>query len=441
MRDINRSVKVSTLAIGILAALACTQAMASGFQLRENSIQALGRAYAGSASDTGDAAVVNNNPAAMTMFTETTVQSDVTVIDLSGHFTGGGHDALGRPLSGGNGGNLGGATPVPALHIIVPMGNFAFGAAVTSPFGLKTEYDPGWVGRYQALKSDLRTYDLTLAGAYKFNDMFSVGAGLIVQRANAELTNAVDFGAILTPATYPLFQPQSADGLARIKGNDTSLGWEVGLLFHPGQNTSIGLNYRSKINHTISGNADFTVPAGAQAVFTAIHSPFFQDSKATAGLSTPSVATFSITQKFTDSFSLSANIERTGWSSLQQLRVQFASPQPDSTETFNWRNTTLFSVGGDFKLSDTVTLRAGVARDTTPTSNTYRDPRLPDNNRTIYSIGMGWQPSKNVSWNAGYMHIAISKASVNNVAATGSTLVGSFDGSANLFGVSGTFSF
>jgi long-chain fatty acid transport protein len=441
MRTINRSVKVSSLAFGIISALACTQAMASGFQIRENSVQAVSRAFAGSASDWGDAAVVNNNPAAMTLFTETTFQSDVTVIDVSAKFTGGGHDAFGRPLTGGDGGDAGNATPVPAMHLVVPMGHWAFGAAITAPFGLKTEYDPGWVGRYQALKSSLKTYDLTLAGAYKFNDMFSIGAGLIIQRADAELSKAVDFGAILTPAAFPAFQPQSADGLARIKGNDTATGWEAGLLFRPGPNTNIGLNYRSKINHTISGTADFTVPANVQAVFTAFHSPFFQDQAASAALATPSVATFSITQKLNDRVALSANVERTQWSSLQEIRVNFAGPDADSVEQFHWRNTMLFSIGGDFKLNDTVTLRAGYAHDETPTSDAFRTPRLPDNNRNIFSVGLGWNPSKNVDWNIGFSHIAIKKPTVNDATQTGSTLVGSYDAKVNLFGVSGTFEF
>ena len=441
MRNLNRSIKISSLAFGIVSALACTQAMATGFQLRENSIQNLGRAYAGSASESGDAAVVENNPAAMTMFTETTVQSDITVIALSAKFTGGGHDALGRPLTGGNGGDAGGTTPVPALHLIAPMGNWAFGVGLNSPFGLKTEYDAGWVGRYQALKSDLRTYDLTLAAAYKFNDMFSIGAGVIVQRADAELTKAVDFGAILTPAAYPVFQPQSADGVARIKGHDTSIGWEAGVLFHPGASTSIGLNYHSRINQTIRGKADFTVPANVQAVFNAFHSPFFQDQGATAKLATPAVVTLSITQKFGDRFSLSGNLERTQWSSLQELRVKFAGPDADSVEQFHWRNTLLFSIGGDFKLSDSLTLRAGYAHDQSPTNDTFRTPRLPDNNRNIFTVGLGWQPSKNVSWNAGFMHIAIKKPTVHDVSPTGSTLVGSYTADANLFGVSGTFNF
>jgi len=183
MRNFN-SVKVSTLALGIVTALVCGQAMASGFQIREDSVQAMGRSQAGSASDEGDAAVVANNPAAMSMFDKTTVQTDLTDIDLSGQFTGGGTDALGQPLTGGNGGNAGDATPVPAFHFILPVGGgFTFGAAFTAPFGLKTEYDPNWVGRYEALESELKTMDITVAGAFKFNDMFSVGASIIGQRA------------------------------------------------------------------------------------------------------------------------------------------------------------------------------------------------------------------------------------------------------------------
>ncbi len=143
MRKSNRSIKVSTLAIGIVAALTATQAMASGFQIREDSIQAMSRSHAGAASSPGDAAVVANNPAAMTMFDKTTVQSDLTAIDLSGNFTGGGTDAFGAPLTGGNGGDAGDIAPVPAFHFILPTGNgWTLGASFTAPFGLKTG-DPG----------------------------------------------------------------------------------------------------------------------------------------------------------------------------------------------------------------------------------------------------------------------------------------------------------
>ncbi|HTA64355.1 MAG TPA: outer membrane protein transport protein, partial [Xanthomonadaceae bacterium] len=298
MRKSN-SVTISSLTCAIVAALACGQAMASGFQIREDSIQAMSRSHAGSASDWGDAAVVANNPAAMSLFDKATMQTDLTAIDLHGTFSGGGTDVAGQPLTGGNGGDAGDTAPVPAFYAIFPMGNgFTFGAGFTSPFGLKTQYDPGWVGRYEALKSELETFDVTLAGSYKFDDMFSLGASVIYQRANAELSNAVDFATVVDSqepvGAPPLFAPQSEDGNADIKGHDSSFGWDVGLLFRPTQDTNIGVNYRSKIDHTIDGHAYFSVPSAVQAVFGSVGSSAFTDSAADADISTPSVFTLSI---------------------------------------------------------------------------------------------------------------------------------------------------
>ena len=61
---------------------------------------------------------VQLSPTAMVNLKQTTVQADVTVIDLTADFTGSGTTALGAPagpLTGGNGGDAGDATPVPAL--------------------------------------------------------------------------------------------------------------------------------------------------------------------------------------------------------------------------------------------------------------------------------------------------------------------------------------
>ena len=69
------------------------------------------------------------------------------------------------------------------------------GVGISSPFGLKTEYDPGWMGRFQAIKSELQTININPSLAYKINDQLSVGAGLDAQYITAELTNAVNLGA------------------------------------------------------------------------------------------------------------------------------------------------------------------------------------------------------------------------------------------------------
>ena len=107
MQTQNRFIQMSALALGIAGALAVGQAQASGFQLKENSVKAMGRAFAGSGVATGDASVVVNNPATMTSFEGTTIQADVTVVDLNADFDGGGYAATGtplvRPLTGSDG--------------------------------------------------------------------------------------------------------------------------------------------------------------------------------------------------------------------------------------------------------------------------------------------------------------------------------------------------
>ena len=45
-------------------------------------------------------------------------QADVTAINFATKFHGGGQDLLGRPLTGGNGGDGGTTQPVPAIYFI-----------------------------------------------------------------------------------------------------------------------------------------------------------------------------------------------------------------------------------------------------------------------------------------------------------------------------------
>jgi long-chain fatty acid transport protein len=259
------SPKKGLLSAAILFCLTCQGAFASGFQLKEDDAAGLGRAYAGSTSAPDDAAVVVNNPAAMIDLKAPTLQADVTGVNFSTNFHGGGTDALGQPLTGGNGGDGGTTKAIPALFFAMPLTDrWAIGAGFNVPFGFQTNYDPGWVGRYQALESKLQSLAITVSAAYALTDNFSIGASVIGQRTSATLSQAVDFGAILAvnPALPPgIFLPQSADGFAQVKGNDWGYGWQLGFLWKATDADRIGFNYHSKIDHTLTGNATFGVPA------------------------------------------------------------------------------------------------------------------------------------------------------------------------------------
>jgi long-chain fatty acid transport protein len=432
-------------ALGIVGALVARSVLASGFQIKENSAQALGRAFAGSGAAPGDLTVVANNPAAMSLLDGTAVQADLSLIDLSIDFDGAGRDALGRPLTGGDGGDGGDLNAVPAAYFSTPFGDgWRFGASLTAPFGLKTEYDAGWVGRYQALKSELKTIDLGLALSYDLTDRFSLGGSLIYHYADAELSQAVDFGAVLaTNPALPLgtFLPQSADGKSTLTGDNTAWGWSLGALWRISDGTDLGLTYRSRIEHTLEGDIDYEVPANVADVFALGGVTRFDDTGGRADLDTPAVTTLSLYHAATERLALMADVALTEWSAFEEIRVRSDNGAPDSVDAQNWRDTWFASVGADYRLNDTLTLRGGLGYDQTPTRDEHRSPRIPDTERRWLSLGLTWRTGANTALNFGYTHLFTDEAEIGNRSSTGSTLNGFVDSGTDLYAASLSYTF
>jgi long-chain fatty acid transport protein len=457
----NRFTQISALALGIAGALAYGQANASAFQLKENSVKAEGRAMAGSASAFGDASVVANNPAVMSTFDQTTVQTDVSAIDLSFKFEGNGQAAAGtplaQPLTGNNGGDAGDLNIIPAISFIKPLdGQFEYvtlGAMISAPFGLKTDYDPNWKGRYHALESDLKIIDLTLAASFDISDTFSVGVGAIYERAEVTLSNAIDFGAGIcriniaacvtpSPATAP-FGPQKNDGTVSVDGSDHSWGWTFGANWRPTEQWSFGYAHRSEVDHEIRGSADFTVPGNVRAVLNGAGAgALYNDTGAGAKLTLPSTDTFSATWMPTEQLSLMAEGSRTDWHSLQEIRIEFDNPaQADSAEDYKWTDSWFYSVGAEYKISDSFTLRGGVAKDDSPVSLPHRTPRLPDQNRTWYSIGASWEATENLELTASYTYLKVEEPEVGIASSSGSYLSGKYDAKIGIYGIAAQYKF
>lgn len=454
----NHANRITALALGVAGVLAMGQAHASGFQLREASVKNLGRSNAGSAVHTDDATVVTGNPAAMSSFDKTTVRADVTAIDLSFTFNGGGTAAAAfgpnaPALTGSDGGDAGDLTPVPNMSAVFPLHGalegLTLGAAIGAPFGLKTEYEAGWVGRYHALKSEVKTVDLTLSASVKLHDRLSVGTGFIYERAEATLTKAIDFGtALCTGSGNPLncfnpvfpFHPQSHDGAIDVDGDSTGIGWLAGVQWQPTDALTIGYSHRSEIDHEIEGEIDFTLPAAVVAGLGP-RAAAFADGPGGALLTTPSIDTLSIRYDINDEIRILADWQGTDWSSLRTVDVRRSNGTSLGAEAFDWKNTEFYSLGGEWDLSDKFTLRAGYALDETPTNDETRTPRLPDNDRKLYSIGLTWQVTDALSVDAAYQRITVDNPKIDVVSSSGSRLVGEAEGSADLFGIAGQIKF
>ncbi len=438
MQNASNFVRVTAVATGIAAALAFGQAHGAAFQLKENSAKGLGRAFAGSASAPGDASVIAVNPAAMRQLDGRQFQFDVSAISFSAKYQGEGGNHVGptgpgtgAPISGGNGGDAGMIAPVPAGYFHLPFGendNMHLGASLTVPFGFKTEYDRDWVGRYHGIKTELQAVDAGLSFSYDVNPYVSFGASVFAERLDVDLSGAMDLGAALY-GRVPGFTPGSADGFNRIKGHNTEVGYTLGALFSVDENTHIGFTYRSEVEHKITGGkATFTADstAGTQALAVLRSQGLFVDSKGRATITLPASATASFTHSFNDQWTVMADVTRTAWSKFDRVLVNLESGQQLPLE-FHYHDTTFVSLGADYRLSDTVTLRGGLAYDQTPTSAAHRDVRVPDASRKWVSLGLSWAPSERAEYNFGYTHLFTSDPSIDLTSSYGSTLAGSYD--------------
>jgi len=138
-----------------------------------------------------------------------------------------------------------------------------------------------------------------------------------------------------------------------------------------------------------------------------------------------------------------AEVARTDWHSLEEIRITFDNPaQPDSAENYLWEDSWFYSLGGEYKFSDSFTFRAGVARDDSPISLPHRTPRMPDQDRMWYSLGLTWNATENFELSASYVKIdLVDTPEVNIGSSTGARLVGDYDGGADLYGISAQYRF
>ena len=392
-------------------------AQAAGFALTEQSGSSLGNAFAGAGTAAEDASTILSNPAGLSRVQGSQMVVAGYAIKPSIHFNNESSKTLigaqvGDPLlSGGYGGDAGDWAYVPNLYFATDVNeHIKIGLGINAPFGLKTEYDKRWVGRYDAVKSDLKTININPAIAYQVNDKLSLGFGVNAQYISAELSNAVDFGSICAMAgAGTCAAPQARDGKLQLNGNDWSWGYNFGLLLEPVTGTRLGLAYRSKVGYRLKGDAKFSnVPIELTGV------PDLANGSITADITLPETALVSIFHQLNDRWSIMGDMLWTRWSQFKELSVERSSGALVGGVTQqHWHNTRRYALGATYKYSDDWKLRFGVAYDESPVSANFLTPRIPDQSRWVLGLGAHFRINDSDNLDVGYLHIFMKDASLN----------------------------
>ena len=449
----------ASLALAVAAALTVPmRAEAGSFQLPTDNAAGWARANAGGSLFANDPTAVYNNPAAMAFFTGPVLQVTATGIRPSAQFEGQFKDSQGNAVSGNNPNGFGKFVPFPNMAFAAPINDrLTVGGSLTVPYGLVSEYNPTWQGRYFGTKTSVQSIAISLSAGFKVNDQFAIGAGIVGQRTKAQLNTMLDTtgtaAALTGGATIPLYgPPQSADAQLNVNVKKSAVGYFFGFEYKPTSADSIGLSYHSRIGQVLSG--DYKIYGGSTAAaliqggplqFPNAGLPLLNPAggQASATLDTPAFASLDWLHAFSDRLSVAGSMKWTQWSSFQNLTLT-SNGQTLVSLPEAYKNSWAYSVGGDYKLNDQWTLRAGIGYDESPTNIVSRDPRIPDGSRRLIGFGFGYQATEHMTIDFGYQHQFVSDAAVNltNPVSLGAgTMVGKFKDHGDVLSMSGTYKF
>jgi long-chain fatty acid transport protein len=371
--------KKLVLTASILATSAVT-AMAGGFSVREQSTEAQGTSFAGVAAGTEGLSAMFWNPATLSNNNDkgliSEMNSALIMPDISAD---NGNGSLGGQAKSGNIGKL---ALVPSSYWSYGLNeDLTLGVSLNAPYGSVTNADE-WAGSPHGDKSEVVTYNLNPAAAYRIGDMLTVGAGIQAEFMKVNINSRL-------PSGTEIF---------KTKGDSLGFGITAGVLFQPAAGTDIGIGFRSSVKHKIEGN-------GFRGAFSG---------DVTAAYSSPEMITFGISQAVTEDFRLKAGVEWANWSRFQELRIKNAATGATVALTpEEWKDSWFFSVGGEYDVNDALTVRAGLGYEKSPVPDETRTPRLPDNDRLWLSAGGSYQITESMRASLAFTHIRLDDAPIS----------------------------
>lgn len=368
----------------LLTCIIAVSAFGSGFLIPEQGAKAsaLAGAFAATADDPS---AIFYNPAGIAQQRSLAAYAGTTFINFTNEFVGDPNS----PVTSGVEGKYNRHTfNVPNLYAVMPIGNnITVGVGVFAAFGLRTDWQDPWAGRYVSKDADLKTTSVNPVIAWQTSDgRLAIGGGVEYRRARVIL-NANRMA--LNPFTGRIVDVANTR-LASDYGD--GMGWNAGILFKPTPRFRIGASYRTDMDIDLEGDAEITqISTGNAQLDAIIGSQLPPDQKIKTTFPFPSIATVGIAFSPTEKVSLEFDVMRTGWSAFDALSVDFVTtPAASFVREQEWKDSNSYRLGYNHKANDNWDIRLGALYDENPQPTQHVSPLLPDADRLGVTMGTGW---------------------------------------------------
>ncbi len=333
-----------------------------------------------------------------------------------------------------------------------------FGLGVYSRFGLGTEFDNDWWGRYNSYNAVIQTLSFNPNIAFKLNDMISLAAGVEIMWMDLKLQQKIDAtapfvltgnGATLKALGYSttINDPttNALDVGSKLTGDSFGYGFNVALHVKPADWVSFGVSYRSAVKQHLDGDADFDKPAAlTSGPLAAATATWFNDTDAEGSITLPDMLFLGVGFKPMDRLLIELGAIWTRWSTYDELTIQYDDPilpgRSSVTKPKNWDDVWRLCIGVEYRATDWLDLRAGYIYDESPIPDSTVDYLVTTDDRQLFTFGTG------IHWNGwtldlSYMYLKNKDRSVDLRLEDGVYESEFENGDAHLIGVSLSYKF
>ncbi len=327
--------------------------------------------------------------------------------------------------------------PLPYIYAVCPLSKrWATSFSFNLPYGLTTDWDSNWPGRYDAIYTSLKTYFLTPSLAYKILPGLSISLGPQIVYADAKMEKAYQVVTNPNPLTLQ-------DVKTKLTGNDWSLGWQVSMTWKPVPYLVMAAIYRSQVDLDLDGSVSYEqVPASAYfLVGNTLVPAVFRAGEGRVLLTLPDTLQVGISTNVFTRWLLSFDVLWSGWSAYDKLHYEFQylpylGTSGSRDQLKNWHDVVAFRLGAEYQVDAHWHLRFGYVYDPSPIDDNTRGPELPTNDRQLFNLGLGYQKgSFRVDASYTYLLMQDTHPAPVGSAANQSGLVGTYQGDVHILGL------